>query len=113
MASMFRDKIKNLLREARILEEEQKDRIVEARARHETSWRFKKPDRIPVKLGLDPVWSDWYYNVKIGRLWNDPKLLVECELRTWIDSFKEDRAFVIPDAVTFRWVFLASIYRWM
>jgi len=106
MDSTFRDKIKGLVGKARALETEHKDRIDAARTRHEASWRFEKPDRVPVGLSVDPVWSDWYYkekySLKIGRLWDDPKLLVEYELRTWIDSFQDiddDRTFVIPDAV--------------
>jgi len=106
MDSTFREKIKGLVGKARALETEHKDRIHAARTRHEASWRFEKPDRVPVGLSVDPVWSDWYYkekySLKIGRLWDDPKLLVEYELRAWIDSFQDfddDRTFVIPDAV--------------
>jgi len=106
MDTMFRDKIKGLVRKAKALETAHKDRIHAARTRHEASWRLEKPDRIPVSLGVDPVWSDWYYKkkyrIKVGRLWDDPKLLVECELRAWIDSFldfNDDRTFVIPDSV--------------
>jgi len=106
MDPMFRDKIKGLVRKARELETEHKDRIHAARIRHEASWRSERPDRVPVGLGVDPVWSDWYYKrkygIEIGRLWDNPKLLVECELRAWIDSFldfDDDRTFVIPNAV--------------
>jgi len=105
MALTFREKVKDLVSEAKILEKENEGRIQAAKIRHEAAWKFEKPDRAPVSLSFDPVWSDRYYrkyNVKIGKLWDDPELLVECELRAWIDSFREfrdDRTFVIPDAV--------------
>ncbi len=105
MALTFREKVKDLVSEAKVLEKENEGRIQAAKIRHEAAWKFEKPDRTPVSLSFDPVWSDRYYrkyNVKIGKLWDDPELLVECELRAWIDSFREfrdDRTFVIPDAV--------------
>jgi uroporphyrinogen-III decarboxylase len=102
----FRDKIRGLVREAQILEGEQRQRIEEARARLDAAWNHERADKLPVTVDVDPIWSDWYYRrrygVRIGELWENPKLLVECELRTWIDSFKEfedDRTSVIPDAV--------------
>jgi uroporphyrinogen-III decarboxylase len=102
----FREKVKRLVREARILEMDQRDRLEAARARHRAAWNLEAPDRVPVSIGIDPVWSDWYYkkryNLRIGELWGNHKLLVEYELRAWIDSFKDfedDRTSVIPDAV--------------
>ena len=102
----FREKIKGLISRARTLEIEQRDRIEAARVRYEAASNLEAPDRVPVQVGVDPVWSDWYlkrkYNIEIGEFWRDPKLLIEYELRTWIDSFvdfDDDRTYVIPDAV--------------
>lgn len=106
MDGAFRDRIKRLLRKARSLEREEKERMEAAKARHEAALNMEEPDRIPVGVGIGPVWSDWYfkkrYHVKIGKYWRDPKLLIEYQLRTWIDSFedfKDDRTYVIPGAV--------------
>jgi len=67
---------------------------------------FETPDRIPVTVGLNTIWSDWYfrrrYGIKIGEYWRDPRLSVEYQLRGWIDSFRDfedDRPYVIPPDV--------------
>ncbi len=82
------------------------ERIEGSRARLESSLNLEAPDRIPITLGLNPVWSNWYfrkkYGVKIGEFWRDPKLLVEYQIRAWIDSFEDfddDRTFVLPGEI--------------
>jgi len=102
----FRQKVERLLREARRLERESKDRLESARARLDASYNLETPDRIPVTVSLSPVWSNWYfrkrYHVRIGEYWRDPKLLVEYQLRAYIDSFRDfedDRTWVIPGEV--------------
>jgi hypothetical protein len=106
METAFRAKIARILREGRDLERRHADRIEAARARRQAAWNHETPDTIPMTLALDPVWSDWYfkkrYNIKIGQYWTDPKLLVEYQLRIWIDSFRDfedDRTSVLPNAV--------------
>jgi len=106
MGKAFREKVERLVREARKLERSQKKRIEDAKARRESAMNFETPDTIPVGISVGPAWSDWYlnkrYHIKVGRFWRDPELLVEYELRTWIDSFRDfedDRTFVLPNAV--------------
>jgi len=102
----FRQKVERLLREASRLERESKDRLESARTRFDASNNLETPDRIPVTVSLSPVWSNWYfrkrYHVRIGEYWRNPELLVEHQLRTYIDSFKDfedDRTWVIPGEV--------------
>ncbi len=102
----FRKNVERLLREATKLEKESKERLESARIRLDASRNFEKPDRIPVTVDLSPVWSNWYfrrrYHIAIGRYWKDPRLLVEYQLRTQIDSFREfddDRPWVTSGEV--------------
>ncbi len=106
MDTVFRRKIEGLLKRASRLERKSRDRIEASRCRLDAALNLEKPDRVPVTLGLSPIWSDWYlkrrYHVKIGRYWRDPKLLVEYQLRTCIDSFgdfDDDRTSVVPGSV--------------
>lgn len=102
----FRQKVERLLREASRLERENKDRLESARTRFEASRNLETPDRIPVTVSLSPVWSNWYfrkrYHIRIGEYWRNPELLVEYQLRVYIDSFRDfedDRPWVIPGEV--------------
>jgi len=102
----LRERVKRLLSEAHRLETENRERLEEARIRTEAALNLEKPDRVPVRLGLSPVWSDWYfkmrYGIRIGEYLIDPELCIEYQLRTWIDSFgdfDDDRTFVVPGQI--------------
>ena len=106
MDHIFKEKIKKLVNEAKHLEKERKERIEAARSRFEAVRNQEIPDRIPVTINIGPVWSDWYfkkkYHLKIGKYWKNPELLIEYQLRVWIDSFKDfedDRTSVIPEPI--------------
>ncbi len=102
----LRRKVSDLLSKGRRLERENRGRIEASRRRIQAAVNLETPDRIPVRVGLSPVWSDWYfkkrYGIKIGEYWRDPELCIEYQLRTWIDSFgdfDDDRTYVLPGDV--------------
>lgn len=105
MDRTFRDKVRRLLAEARSIERRNRERIELSKNRLAASGSFEKPDRVPVTVGLGPIWSNWYfrkYGIRVGEYWRDPKLNVLLQLRIWIDSFKDfddDRTYVIPNQV--------------
>ncbi len=103
MDRQFRDRIQRLLSRARDLEKRYAARLEESRTLVEAAMSNERPERIPVTVSIGPEWSEWYlknrYGVRVSEYWRDPKLLLEYELRTWIDSFTDfpdDRTFVIP-----------------
>lgn len=102
----LRRKVSDLLSEGRRLERHSRERIEASRARIQAAVDLETPDRIPVRVGLSPAWSDWYlkkrYGIRIGEYWRDPELCIEYQLRTWIDSFRDfddDRTSVLPGSV--------------
>lgn len=86
------DEIKGLIERQGQVARENTGRIEASRKLYDAVANFKRADRVPFNISLNPVWSDWYprkYGITVRQMLKDARLHAVTQLRSGIDKFLE------------------------